>query len=136
MKTKSLTSIAGIIWLIAGFNVCRIGVASWISLDATSSVMVIGSIVTLILFSSMFVKMLFKNVQRIRTIDEGKRRVWHMMPLRSYLIMAFMIPFGVLLRRCPAIAPSFIASFYVGLGSALMLAGAIYISAFLCHKEL
>ena len=98
--------------------------------------MVIGSIVTLILFSSMFVKMLFKNVQRIRTIDEGKRRVWHMMPLRSYLIMAFMITFGVLLRRCPAIAPSFIASFYVGLGSALMLAGAIYISAFLCHKEL
>ena len=84
----------------------------------------------------MFVKMLFKNVRRIRTIDEGKRRVWHMMPLRSYLIMAFMITLGVLLRRCPAIAPSFIASFYVGLGSALMLTGAIYISAFLCPKEL
>ena len=31
MKTKSLAFIAGIIWLFAGFNVCRIGVLSWMS---------------------------------------------------------------------------------------------------------
>ena len=31
---------------------------------------------------------------------------------------------------------AFIASFYVGLGSALMVAGTVYISALLCPKEL
>ena len=31
MKTKSLAFIAGIIWLFAGFNVCGIGVLSWMS---------------------------------------------------------------------------------------------------------
>ena len=107
MKTKSLTLIAGTIWLLAGFNVCRIGVVSWMDLETTSVLMVVGSIVTLLLFSTMFVKILFKNVRRIRRIEVDKRRLWHI-----------------------------IASFYVGLGSALMVAGTVYISALLCPKEL
>ena len=32
--------------------------------------------------------------------------------------------------------PSVITPFYVGLGTALMVAGVIYISAFLCPKDL
>ena len=136
MNTKSLSFIAGIIWLFAGFNVCRIGVMSWISLGTTSVLMILGCIVTMILFSTMFIKMLFKNVRRIRDIEVEKRKVWHMMPVKSYFIMAFMITFGVLIRRCSAVPLSFIASFYVGLGSALAMAGVIYISAFLCPKEL
>ena len=136
MKTKSLTLIAGTIWLLAGFNVCRIGVVSWMDLETTSVLMVVGSIVTLLFFSTMFVKMLFKNVRRIRRIEVDKRRLWHMMPVKSYAIMAFMITFGILLRNCPAIPSAFIASFYVGLGSALMVSGTVYISALLCPKEL
>lgn len=136
MKTKSLAFIAGIIWLIAGFNVCRIGVVSWMSLDTISPFMIIGSIITLILFSIMFVKMLFKNVKRIRKIDIMKRKMWDVMPVKSYVIMIFMITFGILLRRCPLVPPSFIASFYVGLGLALMVAGVIYTSIFFCPKDL
>lgn len=136
MKTKSLAFIAGIIWLMAGLNVCRIGIVAWMNIDTTSVVMTIGCIVTMIVFSNMFIKMLFKNVQRIRNIEVANRRVWDIMPVKSYIIMAFMITLGVLLRKCSAVSPSFIASFYVGLGSALMLAGIIYISAFLCPKEL
>lgn len=136
MKTKSLAFIEGIIWLIAGFNVCRIGVVSWMSLDTISPFMIIGSIISLILFSIMFVKMLFKNVKRIRKIDIRKRKMWDVMPVKSYVIMIFMITFGILLRRCPLVPPSFIASFYVGLGMALMVAGVIYISIFFCPKDL
>ena len=136
MKTKSLAFIAGIIWLIAGFNVCRIGVVSWQSLYSTTVLMVMGSIVTMLLFSIMFVKMLFRNVHRIRQIEPEKRKVWDIMPVKSYVIMAIMITFGILLRQCPVIPLSFIASFYVGLGTALMIAGIIYISSFLCPKEL
>ena len=136
MKTKSLAFIEGIIWLIAGFNVCRIGVVSWMSLDTISPFMIIGSIISLILFSIMFVKMLFKNVKRIRKIDIRKRKMWDVMPVKSYVIMIFMITFGILLRRCTLVPPSFIASFYVGLGMALMVAGVIYISIFFCPKDL
>ena len=125
MRTKSLAFLAGIIWLTAGFNVCRIGVASWMR-----------CIATMVVFSRMFVRMLFQNVQRIREIELEKRKLWDIMPVKSYLIMIFMITFGVLLRRCPAVPAAFIASFYVGLGSALALAGVIYISACFCPKEL
>ena len=136
MITKSLASIVGIIWLIAGFNICRTGVVAWSYIANISVFMIIGSIVTMILFSRMFVKMLFKNVQRIRDIEVEKRKVWNMMPVKSYVIMALMITFGIMLRRCPIILPSFIASFYVRLGIALILAGIIYISVFLCPKYL
>lgn len=136
MKTKSLAFIAGIIWLIAGLNVCRIGVVSWTHIDNTSVLMIMGCMVTMFLFSNMFVKMLFKNVRRIRDIDADKRKVWHIMPVKSYVIMAFMITFGILLRSCPAIPPSFIASFYVGLGASLMIAGLLYVSTLLCPEKL
>lgn len=90
MKTKSLAFIAGIIWLIAGFNVCRIGVVSWTHIDNTSVLMIMGCMVTMFLFSNMFVKMLFKNVRRIRDIDADKRKVWHIMPVKSYSTLAFI----------------------------------------------
>lgn len=136
MKTKTLTFIDGLIWLVAGINVCKIGVTSWKCVDATSVMMIVGCIVTLLLFSAMFTKMLFKNVRRIQKIEIGKRRIWDIMPIKSYIIMAFMITLGILLRLCPAIPLSFIASFYVGLGTALSLAGIIYLSAILCPKDL
>lgn len=136
MKTKTLTLIDGLIWLVAGINVCKIGVGAWMSLDTTSVFMIIGCIVTLLLFSAMFVKMLFKNVRRIQKIEIDKRRIWDIMPIKSYVIMVFMITLGILLRQCPAIPLSFIASFYVGLGTALSLAGIIYLSAILCPKDL
>ena len=116
MRTKSLAFLAGIIWLTAGFNICQIGVATWKRLDTTSVVTIIGSIVTMILFSSMFIKMLFRNVRRIQQIDIERRKLWNIMSTKSYFIMAFMIMLGILLRRCPAITSSFIAPFYVGLG--------------------
>lgn len=136
MKTQWLAFMAGIIWLAAGFNVCRIGVEAWRALTATTAGMVLGSLATLVLFSVMFVKMLFKNVRRIGRICPARRRVWHLMPLRSYLVMAVMITLGIILRSCQAVPRTFIASFYVGLGGALMLVGAVYLSALFCPKDL
>ena len=44
MKTKSLAFIAGVIWLTAGFNVCRIGVVAWTKISTVSLAMVAGVI--------------------------------------------------------------------------------------------
>ena len=52
------------------------------------------------------------------------------------IIWLFMIAFGILLRSFSVVPHSFIASFYVGLGAALMLAGMIYTSSFICPKDL
>lgn len=52
------------------------------------------------------------------------------------IIWLFMIAFSILLRSFSVVPHSFIASFYVGLGAALILAGMIYMSSFICPKDL
>lgn len=52
------------------------------------------------------------------------------------IIWLFMIAFSILLRSFSVVPRSFIASFYVGLGAALILAGMIYTSSFICPKDL
>lgn len=136
MKESSLTTINGIIWLIAGVNVVRIGVLTWAALDATTIWIIAGCVLTLAAFSMMFVKMVFKNVRRIRQIPAERRKVWNCMPLKSFIIMVFMIALGVTLRSMPQVPREFVAFFYVGLGTALSVAGVVYLSyIFAPHKN-
>lgn len=128
MKTNHLLIIDGIVWLIAGVNVVKLGVEAWIGLDCTTLLMVLGSLITLAAFSTMFVRMVLKNERRIATIPRPQRHVWNCMPLRSFLIMVFMITLGVTLRRSPHVPREFIAFFYVGLGLALSAAGIVYLA--------
>ena len=127
MRVRTLLLLDGIIWLIAGVNVCKIGVGTWMTLEGNTLWMVIGCLATFVAFATMFVRMVFKNVRRIEQIEEGHRRVWDMMSVRSYLIMAFMIALGVALRQFSLVPEVFIGSFYTGLGGALAMAGLGYL---------
>lgn len=128
MKTKHLLIIDGIIWLVAGLNVVKLGIEAWSTLLATTVWIIVGCIATLAAFDTMFVRMVFKNRRRIEQIPQSSRRVWHCMSLRSFLIMAFMIALGITLRHSPQVPRAFIASFYVGLGTALSTAGIVYLA--------
>lgn len=135
MKETTLTTLNGIIWLVAGVNVVRIGVLTWAALDGASAWLIVGCMLTLAAFSMMFVKMVFKNVRRIHQFPPERRKVWNCMPLKSFLIMAFMIALGVTMRNMPQVPREFIAFFYVGLGTALSVAGVVYLSyIFATHK--
>lgn len=135
MKETTLSTLNGIIWLVAGVSVVRIGVLTWAALDATNFWILAGCVLTLAAFSAMFIKMVFKNVRRIRQIPPDRRKLWHCMPLKSFLIMVFMIALGITLRNLPQVSREFIAFFYVGLGTALSLAGVAYMSyIFFPHK--
>lgn len=128
MKIKHLLLIDGIIWLVAGLNVVKLGIQAWLTLDSTTIWIVVGCLLTLVAFAIMFVRMVFKNTKRIRLIPTSERKVWNCMSLRSFLIMAFMIALGITLRHSPLVPRAFIASFYVGLGTALSIAGVIYLA--------
>lgn len=135
MSVKSLSAINGAIWLIAGVNVARIGVVSWERVGESTVWMIVGCILTFIAFGIMFVKMVFKNLRRISQIPKEKRHPWDCMPLKSFLIMVFMITLGITLRSIPAVPLSFIAFFYIGLGTALALAGVVYFIKMFSIKE-
>lgn len=78
------------------------------------------------MFGSMFYKITKKNVVRICNYGKSLMPFWNCMSLKSYMIMVFMITFGVVLRNCTPTPPSFIALFYTGLGLALFMAGTFY----------
>jgi len=113
--------------MIAGFNVVRMGVLAQKESQMGVLITIIGIIAVFILFAAMFLSISVKNIKRISVLSPDRQKLWNCMPVKSFIIMAFMITLGVLLRRNEAIPRGCIASFYIGLGSALSIAGLLYL---------
>lgn len=118
-----------ILWLIAGFNVVRIGVIAWQDSMPQTLITVSGAIAVMLAFGFMFIKIALKNLGRIASLPHEKLKVWNCMSAKSYAVMGFMILLGACLRSSDRIPRGFIASFYTGLGTALSIAGLIYLWA-------
>lgn len=119
--------VCAALWLIAGFNVVRMGLVALKLSTMNPWLTVLGIVVTFLAFGAMFLKISLKNIGRIAQLPESKLKVWNCMPLKSFAIMIFMISFGVFLRGSESVSRGFIAFFYIGLGTALALAGCIYV---------
>ena len=133
VKKRTLLLIAGIVWLIAGFNVARLGILS-IGLVEKIWYLYALSILIFIIFGTMFYKMSEKHTKRILAYEE-KRPFWNFFDLKSYLIMVFMMTMGIGLRASGKIPDFFIAFFYTGLGLALALAGIIFIRNYIIYRK-
>ena len=58
--------------------------------------------------------------------EEEKQLFYKFFDLKSFLIMAFMISFGIIIRSFHLLPERFIAVFYTGLGAALFMAGVLF----------
>jgi len=118
----------GFIWGIPGNNLLNIGIHTWKDgLDAPKHLLLAGlALLTFIAFLFMFRAIVLKNIKRIEAMEEDRIPFWDMMPLRTWIVLAFMIALGITLK-VTGIAPAFFtAFFYCGLGTALALAGIRY----------
>lgn len=127
---RALLMIAGIVWMIAGFNVARLGVLSYQEITVCWFHPVL-SVITFVLFGAMFFKMTRKHGKRINSYAEAYRPIWNFFDLKSYLIMAVMMGGGIGLRAAKVFPDVFVAFFYTGLGCALFLAGVIFVYLFI-----
>ncbi|MGN0658909.1 MAG: hypothetical protein ACI4LA_04820 [Emergencia sp.] len=132
VKKRMLLAIAGCVWMLAGFNVARLGVLSYGKIPAVSGVHILLSVLVFIAFGLMFYKMSIKHTKRIRGYREEFRPVWHFFDLKAYCIMAFMMGGGIWLRSSGLVPDVFIAVFYTGLGCALTLAGVLFWIMYFC----
>lgn len=126
VRKRTLLCIAGCVWLLAGFNVARLGIISYGRLEGITFWHILLSIVVFCAFGAMFFKMSMKHTRRITGYKEEFRPVWHFFDLKAYLIMAFMMGGGIWLRSSGLAPEVFIAVFYTGLGCALALAGVLF----------
>lgn len=134
VKKRTLLLIAGTVWLIAGFNVARLGAISYVTVQ---SPWVLRGLITVvfIVFGTMFFKMSQKHTKRILSYDEY-RPFWQFFDLKAYATMAFMMGGGVGLRAAGVFPEFFIAFFYSGVGCALVLAGMLFFRNYILYNKL
>ena len=134
VKKRTLLLIAGIVWMIAGVNVARLGVISYFNIER-KWYLYLMTLFVFLLFGSMFFKMSQKHTKRLLGYEEY-RPFWHFFDLKAYLIMACMMSGGIGFRATGIFPEMFIAFFYSGLGLALALAGVIFTRNYLFYSQL
>ena len=131
IKKQPLIAVAGVVWLLAGLNVAILGVRAAIDMRGVAAIIVIalvgGAIAVFSAFHSLFSKLVKKNAQRIADLEGERHLVFRFFDRKSYIMMAVMMTFGIVMRAMGLFPEWFIAFFYTGLGLALALAGANYI---------
>lgn len=134
VKKRTLLFIAGIVWLIAGFNVARLGVLSYLVIERKWFHYLL-SLAVFLAFGTMFYKMSCKHTKRILGY-ENYRPFWNFFDLKAYIIMAFMMGGGIGLRAAGVFPDIFVSFFYTGLGCALALAGVLFLRNFIVYNRL
>ena len=124
---KTLLLIAGIVWIIAGINILRIGLVTWRDSSQDGLFKVAEAMVVFLLFFVFVFRRLYKKY--ISRIDrkEGLRCPFSFFDVKGWVMMVFMITLGILVRRFHWLPIAFIAVFYVGLSLALIITGFLFI---------
>lgn len=133
VKNKSLLFIASIVWLIAGFNILRIGVLSYMQHFKVFDLLLSSSIFVIFWFM-VFSKLVSKHTYRIKNYDEPKQYFWNFFDIKSFVIMVFMMTSGILIRSFNLLPEVIIKIFYTGLGAALFLAGIKFMLTYFYEK--
>ena len=130
IKNKYLLLIAAIVWLIAGFNVLKIGVETYLNYVTVINLL-LSLVVFLVFWIMVFSKLVKKHTLRISSYESEKQWFYLFFDLKSFIIMAIMMTTGIIIRYYALLPDVFIAVFYTGLGSALALAGILFMVNFM-----
>lgn len=133
VKKKTLLLIACAVWSVAGFNILRIGIISY-----PPYISVVNLLLSVIVFSVfqyfIFGRLVKKHTARIQNYEEERHFFMKFFDIKSFIIMAVMMSGGIYLRASSLAPERFIAVFYTGLGSSLLLAGILFGKNFLQYK--
>lgn len=125
ISTEKLMVVAGIVWLLAGANIFKLGIEAYLqSWGWVLALLIAGSLIIFSLFHiRIFTGMVAKHTRRIYGYEEARKSIFYFFDKKGYLMMAIMMGGGISLRMSGLIPDWFIAFFYTGIGAALMLAG-------------
>ena len=122
VKRNTLLLLACFVWSAAGFNIFRIGFIEYKPYHNIINYLL--SVVVFVVFQIfVFGKLVKKHTERIGNYTEERHLFIKFFDGKSFLIMAFMMILGIVLRYGGLAPKHFIAFFYAGLGASLLLAG-------------
>lgn len=99
VNRRTLLLIAGCVWIIAGINILRIGIITWLN-DAHYWLFKVGEaiVVFLLFFQFVFRRLFVKHSERISQKGE-KNCPFSFFDVKGWIVMIFMITFGVTIRH-------------------------------------
>ena len=127
IPTKHLILVNGLLWTAIGIKISLIGIDYYRHLDSIQWWYYILSVAVFAGFWFMFTGVVRKYSERILKMTEPKTSIFKTFSIKGYIIIAFMITLGIVLKRIPQVPDSFIAWFYCGLGPGLFSAGIRFI---------
>jgi len=126
VNNRALLLIAGMVWVIAGGNILRIGILTWLSDSQHWLFKVVeATIVFLLFFNLIFKRLYIKHTKRISDKND-KSCPFSFFDFKGWIIMIFMITLGIVVRRFQLLPNSFISVFYTGLSIALIITGLLF----------
>lgn len=137
VSKRTLLLLAGIVWSFAGSRIFSLGYNDLIlSTDRPWGYLIISVLIFFAFYKFVFRKMVRKHTTRIMTSGLLDHCIFSFFDFKGYIIMGFMIAGGITLRNAHVINPVFLGTFYIGLSSALLLAGIKFLVSFLNIKRL
>ena len=121
-----LIALAGLMWSTVGVMLCSMAY-HWLKEVAWLTAFpfgLFGIILSLAAYRFGFSKIARKNINRICLLPE-KGCIFAFQAWKSYLIIAFMIALGIILRHSP-IPKHYLAIVYTAIGGALLLSSLHY----------
>ena len=115
----------GLLWTAIGTKITITGLSHYLRIDSPRALiwMIPLSVIVFAGFYMMFTGVVRKYSDRITSMTEEKTSIFRTFSLKGYIVIAFMISLGIVLKRIPAIPSNFFAWFYCGLGPGLLSAG-------------
>ena len=130
MSKRFLYLIACIIWGIPGVIISIKGIRAYTTMpgDELWWLLIITAGV-LAGFIGMF-RGIVKQYCSLIAAEPDKTTIWHTFPLRGWILIVCMSCLGIALKFMPFIPVEFTASFYSGLGPALVIASFWFLQKF------
>lgn len=117
ISSSVLLFLAGIVWAFAG---------TMLILKAVNGLMDYPQFITLKLLIALpsgitfylivFSKISLKNIKRIKSMPDKKGPFYSFLSFRSFIIMSFMISFGISIRKLNLIPFEYLSVFYITMG--------------------
>lgn len=136
VSRRTLLLFAGALWTFAGSKILAIGIP--FVRESTLSPLVVGiaSTVVFALFARfVFGPLYFKHRTRIVLQPAERANMFSFFDTRGYLVMAFMMALGIGLRRFSPVPHEYLGTFYLGLGSALLMGGLFFLKGFAVYRR-
>lgn len=125
---RTLLLVAGLVWLAAGVNILLIGAPQFAVQWGQQWLYVLLALGVFGIFTGfIFLPLVRRHSARILALAGDSAPLHQFFDGKSYLIMAVMMGGGIWLRASGIAQPIFIGVMYVGIGTALALAGLMFI---------